>query len=157
MSEPRWLNEREARAWRGYRVMHDLLNLQISRDLARDTGLSWADYSVLAVLSEAPEHRMRLIELAERILWSKSRLSHQLSRMEHRGLVRRETQAPNSRATDAVLTADGLRVIEKAAPHHVDSVRQHFIDQLTDDQIDALGDAAERVVHRLRPLLEDED
>lgn len=156
MSEPRWLNEREARAWRGYRRMRDLLDLQITRDLTRDTGLSWADYTVLVVLSEAPGHRMRLIELAGRILWSKSRLSHQLSRMEHRGLVRREAHAQNSRATDAVLTTDGLRVIERAAPKHVDSVRRHFIDLLTDDQIDALGDATEKVVHRLRTLLEEE-
>jgi DNA-binding MarR family transcriptional regulator len=76
MIQPRWLNEREDRAWRGYRRMRDLLDLQVTRDLTRDTGLSDADYTVLAVLSETPEHRMRLIELAELILWSKSRLSH---------------------------------------------------------------------------------
>lgn len=160
MSEPRWLDEREARAWRGYRRMRDLLDLQISRDLARDTGLSGADYTVLVVLSEAPNHRMRLVDLAERTLWSKSRLSHQLTRMERRGLLRREEceQHPeNSRATDAVLTTDGLRAIGEAAPKHVESVRRHFLDHLTDDQIDALGDGTEQVVRHLRTDPEDGD
>lgn len=156
MNEPRWLDEREARAWRGYVRMRWLLDLRISRDLARDTGLSDADYTVLVVLSESSDHRLRLIELAGRMLWSKSRLSHHLDRMERRGLVRREEHADNSRATDAVLTTDGLRVIDKAAPMHVESVRRHFIDLLTDDQIDALGDATENVIHHLRALREED-
>ncbi len=156
MTEPRWLNKREARAWRGYRRMRDLLELQIGRDLARETGLSAADYTVLVALSESPGYRVRQIELAGLTLWSKSRLSHQLSRMERRGLIRREEQAENSRAVDAVLTSDGLRAIEKAAPEHVESVRRNFIDLLTDDQIDALGDAAETVIHHLGILHEEE-
>jgi DNA-binding MarR family transcriptional regulator len=154
VSEPRWLDEREARAWRGYRKMRDLLDLQISRDLARDTGLSDADYTVLVVLSEAPRRRMRMLELGERILWSNSRLSHQLSRMEQRDLIRREAHARNSRAIDAVLTPRGLRIIKRAAVAHLDSVRRHFIDHLTDDQIDALGDATDKVIQHLRSLPE---
>lgn len=150
MSGPRWLNEQESRAWRGYRRMQDLLDLQITRDLASDTGLSWADYTVLVVLSESPGHRMRQLDLAARTFWSKSRLSHQLSRMEDRGLVRREEQAGNSRAIDAVLTPEGLGVIESAAPKHLDSVRRHFIDLLTEDQVEAIGDAAETIVAHLR-------
>lgn len=156
MSEPRWLDEREARAWRGHRRMSDLLALQIARDLARDTGLSYADYTVLTVLSESPGQRMRLIELAEQVLWSKSRLSHQLSRMEDRGLVRRDAHTENSRATDAVLTTDGWHAIEKAAPAHVASVRRHYIDLLTADQLDALGDVTDTVIAHLRGL-HDED
>lgn len=159
MGEPEWLTEREARAWRGYRQMRLLLDTQIARDLTRETGLSDADYTVLVALSEAPDHRMRLIELARRTLWSKSRLSHQLSRMERRGHVRRDEsdQHPgHARATDAVLTPDGLRLIEDAAPKHLASVRRHLIDQLTDDQIDALGDVADSVVHHLRALPEEE-
>lgn len=140
--------------------MRDLLDLQISRDLARDSGLSDADYTVLVVLSEAPNHRMRLMELADRTLWSKSRLSHQLTRMQQRGLLRREEceqQPRNSRATDAVLTTDGLRVIENAAPKHLESMRRHFIDLLTDHQIDVLGEVTENVVHHLRTLPENGD
>jgi DNA-binding MarR family transcriptional regulator len=150
MGEPSWLNEQESRAWRGYRRMRDLLDLQITRDLANETGLSWADYTVLVVLSESPDRRIRQLDLAARTFWSKSRLSHQLSRMEDRGLVRREEQAGNSRAIDAVLTPEGLDVIEKAAPKHLDSVRRHFIDLLTEEQIEAIGDAAETVVAHIR-------
>ncbi len=156
MGEPRWLDEREARAWRGYRRMTDLLALQIARDLACDAGLSDADYTVLAVLSESPERRLRQIELADRMLWSKSRLSHHLDRMEQRGLVKREQHAGNERAIDAVLTTHGGTVIEQAAPAHVASIRRHFIDLLTDDQIDALGDVTETVVQHLCALLDEE-
>ncbi|PSL01574.1 MarR family transcriptional regulator [Haloactinopolyspora alba] len=129
--------------------MNDLLAAQVIRELARDSGLSDADYTVLVVLSEAPGHRMRSIELTRRTMWSKSRLSHQLTRMEGRGLVRREEPADNARACDAVLTEDGLRRIETAAPAHVESVRRHFIDLLTDDELDMLGAVTERVVAHL--------
>lgn len=149
MSEPRWLAEDEARAWRGYRRMSTLLEARIARELASETGLSAADYTVLVVLSEAPDHRMRQLELARRTLWSNSRLSHQLSRMEQRGQVRREAHADNTRAIDAVLTPAGLRVVRAAAPAHLASVRRHFIDLLTDDQIHALADAAEVVIDHL--------
>jgi DNA-binding MarR family transcriptional regulator len=156
VSEPRWLNEREDRAWRGYIQMRWLLDQRIARDLDRDAGLSEADYMVLAALSEAPEHRSRLIELAGRMLWSKSRLSHQLARMETRGLVRREVRPESSRAIDAVLTGEGLHAIQRAAPNHVASVRRHFIDLLTEEQVDAIGDATEQVIAHLCTLLDEE-
>lgn len=110
----------------------------------------------MLVPSEAPGYRMRQIELAQRTLWSKSRLSHQLSRMEHRGQVRREVHAENSRAIDVVPTAAGLRAIQDAAPRHVESVRRHFIELLTDDQIDDLADIAEAVVRHLGVSFEPE-
>lgn len=153
MGEPRWLDEREERAWRGYRQMRDLLDLQISRDLASNSGLSEADYAVLVVLSEAPNHRIRMTELRDRMLWSKSRLSHQLTRMEGRDLVYRErTRAGSagSAGVEAVLTANGADVIRQAAPGHVESVRRHFIDLLTDEQVDALADATTAIIRHLR-------
>lgn len=150
-----WLTPREARAWRGYMRMRALLDLQIYRDLACDAGLSDADYQVLATLSETDGQQRRLIDLAQRILWSKSRLSHHLDRMASRGLIRREKSPTNSRATVVVLTADGLAAIEEAAPEHVASVRRHFIDLLTEHQIEALGDATETVIDHLSSL-EDE-
>lgn len=152
MGETRWLNGSEDRAWRGYVRMRWLLDLQISRDLARDSGLSEADYTVLTVLSDATDQRLRLIELAERMLWSKSRLTHHIDRMAERGLVRRAAHGRSSRATDAVLTAEGRRRITAAAPLHVASVRRHFIDVLTPDQIDALGAATEAVLRHLREV-----
>lgn len=154
MSEPRWLNECEDRAWRGYRRMRALLDLQLARDLVCDSGLSDADYTVLAVLSESPRQRLRQIVLADRMLWSNSRLSHHLSRMQARGLVRREPHADNPRAIDAALTAEGLRAIEQAAPMHLESVRRHFIDVLTEEQLDVLGDVTETVIDHLRATID---
>jgi DNA-binding MarR family transcriptional regulator len=149
MTDPPWLDERETRAWRGYRRMRALLDLQIIRDLAADAALSDADYDVLSTLSETETHHMRLHELASAILWSNSRLSHHISRMAQRGLVRREEDEASPRACVIGLTEDGLRTIREAAPGHVASVRRHFIDLLTTGQLDALGDLTETVVAHL--------
>jgi DNA-binding MarR family transcriptional regulator len=149
MTDPPWLDEREARAWRGYRRMRALLDLQIIRDLAADAALSDADYDVLSTLSETQTQRMRLHELASAILWSNSRLSHHISRMEQRGLVRREEDTASPRACVIGLTTAGLRTIREAAPEHLASVRRHFIDLLTTAQLDTLGDVAETVVAHL--------
>jgi DNA-binding MarR family transcriptional regulator len=145
----RWLTDAEMRAWLGYRRMFLLLNAAVNRDLARDSGLSEPDYDVLSNLSSAPDHRSRLSELAARMLWSQSRLSHHISRMEQRGLVRREDCESDARGSVIVLTKQGLRTIEKAAPHHVESVRRHIIDALSPEQIKALGDITETVVSHL--------
>lgn len=152
MSGPKWLSEREARAWRGYMRMRALLDLQISRDLAHDSDLSDADYQVLATLSDSADHRYRLIDLAERMLWSRSRLGHHLDRMAARGLIERQQHPTNSRAAVVVLTTHGLCTLEAAAPDHVDSVRRHFIDLLTTEQIDALADATDTVIDHLSGL-----
>lgn len=149
VTEPRWLDEKQARAWRGYRRMRALLDLQITRDLANDSGLSDADYDVLSNLSETSPHRLRLTELATTMLWSKSRLSHHLTRMQQRGLVDREECAGDARGSIIVLTAAGLRAIEEAAPHHVASVRRNMIDLLTDEEIAALDTLTHRVIARL--------
>jgi DNA-binding MarR family transcriptional regulator len=149
VSEPRWLDEREARAWRGYRRMRRLLDLQLNRELLHESGLSEADYDVLSDLSETPQQRMRLTELAELMLWSKSRLSHHITRMQQRGLVRREECPGDARGSLVVLTEQGRRAIEEAAPGHVASVRRHMIDLLTPAEITALGDLSQRVVEHL--------
>lgn len=147
--EPRWLTEAEDRAWRGYRRMRALLDLQISRDLTSDSGLSDADYDVLSNLSETPGRRMRLTELAAHMLWSKSRLSHHLTRMQQRGLVAREECPSDARGAVVVLTDAGWEAIRAAAPPHVESVRRNLVDLLSEDQLAALGDIAETVVRHL--------
>ncbi|WP_326820496.1 MarR family winged helix-turn-helix transcriptional regulator [Streptosporangium sp. NBC_01639] len=149
MTDPRWLDEREFRAWLGYRRMRLLLDAQITRDLGHDSGLSDPDYDVLSALSDALDRRWRLNELAARMLWSKSRLSRHISRMEERGLVTREECATDARGADIVLTDGGLRAIEAAAPRHVESVRRHLIDLLTEEQIATLGDIADTVLAHL--------
>ena len=109
MDEPRWLDEQENRAWRGYRRMRRLLDLELARELMQDAGLSEPDYDVLSDLSETPEQRLRLSELADRMLWSRSRLSHHISRMQQRGLVSREECATDGRGSVVVLTPAGRR------------------------------------------------
>ncbi|WP_219467090.1 MarR family winged helix-turn-helix transcriptional regulator [Nonomuraea rhizosphaerae] len=147
---PRWLDDAEFRAWIGYRRMRLLLDAQVSRDLLRDSGLSAPDYDVLSTLSDAEGHRFRLTGLAERMLWSKSRLSRHISRMEQRGLVTREECEGDGRGAVIVLTEGGRRAIEAAAPDHVESVRRHFVDLLTPEQIDVLGTVSETVLTHLR-------
>jgi DNA-binding MarR family transcriptional regulator len=149
MDDPRWLNDDESRAWRGYRRMRALLDAQVARDLASDSCLSDPDYEVLSNLSETEGHRWRLNKLATRMLWSPSRLSHHIARMEQRGLVRREECASDARGAFVVLTEGGLRAIEAAAPAHVESVRRNFIDLLTHEQIRALDEISSMVVAHL--------
>jgi DNA-binding MarR family transcriptional regulator len=147
--EPRWLAEAEDRAWRGYLRMRTLLHARILRDLTREAGLSGPDYDVLSHVSESPGHRARLGELAERMAWSRSRLSHHLTRMERRGLVTREDCASDGRGAFVVLTEAGFRVIQAAAPGHVASVRRNFIDLLSSEQLDALTGISDTVVGHL--------
>jgi DNA-binding MarR family transcriptional regulator len=148
-AEPRWLDETEDRAWRGYLRMRTLLHARILRDLAREAALSGPDYDVLSHVSEAPGHRARLGELAERMAWSRSRLSHHLTRMERRGLVTREDCPSDGRGAFVVLTDAGLGVIQAAAPGHVASVRRNFIDLLSKDQLEALTRISDTVVGHL--------
>ena len=148
-SLPRWLTDDEQRAWRAYIQLAQLLMRQLDRDL-HPFGLSMHDYEILVELSEAPRNRLRMTELADRTAQSRSRLSHQISRMESRGLVVREGCEGDKRGTFTVLTDHGGQVIREVAPHHVASVRRHFIDQLAADGRTALTDACEPVVDRLR-------
>jgi DNA-binding MarR family transcriptional regulator len=147
---PRWLDEREFRAWIGYRRMRALLDLQISRELAANQGLSEPDYDVLTSLSGAEGRRIRLSEMAERMLWSKSRLSHHVTRMQQRGLVTRKECDSDGRGAFIVLTDEGMATLAAAAPGHVAAVREHLIDLLTPEQIRVLGDVADTVVEHLR-------
>ncbi|WP_214323476.1 MarR family winged helix-turn-helix transcriptional regulator [Nonomuraea sediminis] len=147
--EARWLDDEQQRAWIGYRRMRLLLEAQITRDLAHDSGLSAPDYDVLSALSSTEGRRWRLTSLAQRMLWSKSRLSRHISRMEQRGLVTREECETDGRGAVVVLTEAGLRAIEAAAPDHVESVRRHFIDLLTPEQLQVLATISETVLDRL--------
>lgn len=149
MDAPRWLDAREEKAWRGYRRMRRLLDLELARELMQDAGLSEPDYDVLSDLSETPDQRLRLSELADRMLWSRSRLSHHISRMQQRGLVAREEHPSDGRGSIVVLTPAGRAAIEAAAPGHVAAVRRHLIDFLGPEEIDALGALTQRVVDHL--------
>jgi DNA-binding MarR family transcriptional regulator len=132
------LTDDEQRAWRAYRNTVLTVDTAVARDLTRDTGLSMPDYQVLSALSEAEQHRQRLTELAARMRWSPSRLSHHVSRMQARGLVDRSGCRDDLRGAYIVLSDEGLRVLRAAAPDHVASVRRHLIDLLSAEQLAAL-------------------
>ena len=152
-SPPRWLTDDEQRAWRAYIRLAQLLMRQLDRDL-HPFGLSMHDYEILVELSEAPACRLRMTELADRTAQSRSRLSHQINRMEAKGLVSREGCEGDKRGTFAVLTASGAETITAVAPSHVWSVREHFVDQLGSRDLNTLTDAYEPVLDRLRECRE---
>ena len=129
--------------------MRRTLDARLNRELERQSGLSEPDYDVLSNLSESGDGRMRARELAARLQWSSSRLTHHVGRMERRGLVRREECADDARAAVVVLTDAGQAAIENAAPAHVASVRRHFVDLLTNDQLAALRSISDTVLEHL--------
>jgi DNA-binding MarR family transcriptional regulator len=130
--------------------MRTLLDLEIARDLKRDSGLSEPDYDVLSTLSESPDGSWRAREFAGRLLWSTSRLAHQIRRMEQRGLVQRRGTDEDARGAVVSLTDQGWAALRAAAPPHVESVRRNLIDLLTPAEVQALGEIATKVIDNLR-------
>jgi len=145
----RWLTGEEQQAWRGLLRMTSQLNARMNRQLLQDYGISLADYEVLVALSEAPAGRLRVFEVADALAWEQSRVSHQLARMQRRGLVAREECQSDARGAFVVLTESGRAAIERAAPAHVETVRQLVFDGLTHDQLAALTEITTRVLDRL--------
>ena len=148
-NEPKWLNPREMKAWRSYIIASRRLLEALDSDLDGHD-LSMADYEVLAQLSDAPERRMRMTELAEIAMLSKSRSSHRMKVMEKAGWVRREVCSEDKRGSFAVMTDKGWRAIVKAAPDHVDSVRNRFVNNLTAKDQEELTKIFDRVTRKLR-------
>src|SRR3954453_34904 len=145
----RWLDAEEQRAWRAYMYSWMLLDDRLDRELTRETGISHAYYEILVQLSEAADRQLRMSELAERCLSSRSRLSHAVSRLEERGWVRRQVCAEDGRGQLAILTDEGFAALEQAAPVHVEGVRNHLFDQLSPAQVAAMRDIGETLVRHL--------
>lgn len=139
-----WLSPDEERAWRAFRRMMVGVQADTARDLA-SIGLSEPDYEVLSTLSELPGHTSTLHDQAAKMRWSRSRLSRHASRMEERGLLRRAPDPADGRGCLLVLTEAGLDTLTQAAPVHVASVRRHFMDRLTAEDLAALERAAAKV------------
>jgi DNA-binding MarR family transcriptional regulator len=146
MSEVRWLNEREERAWRSLQLMQMRLNAQLARDLAARSELSYQDYMVLVALTAQPEGRMRLFELGHQLGWEKSRLSHQVTRMADRGLVEKLKCPSDLRGAVVGVSARGRDEISAAAPGHLEAVRRLFVDLLAAEQLDTVAEVCERVL-----------
>ena len=146
--ETKWLEPREDRAWRAFMHAHHQLGVHLNRGL-QESGLSGADYEVLAVLSALEADRMPAHALCIALGWEKSRLSHQVRRMQKDGLISREPNPDDARSTLVCLLPAGRAAIEKAAPGHVEDVRRNFIDLLTPAELDMLTALNERVLHHL--------
>jgi DNA-binding MarR family transcriptional regulator len=149
--ETRWLDPEEQKAWRAWLYSSSLLQDRLDRELTHETGISHAYYEILVALSETPLRAMRMSELADRCLSSRSRLSHAVSRLEERGWVRRQVCAEDGRGQLAVLTDEGFAALEAAAPVHVTGVRSHLFDQLSPQQVENLRDIGETLLRHLDP------
>jgi DNA-binding MarR family transcriptional regulator len=145
----RWLSADEQRTWRAFLgVMRGLLNT-LDRELQRDADMPHAYYEILVRLSEAPDRTLRMSQLAENTLSSRSRISHAVARLEESGWVRREACPDDRRGQWAVLTDEGFAVLAAAAPGHVEGVRSHLFDPLTTEQLAALRDISDTLLDHL--------
>lgn len=146
----RWLDDAEMAAWRSYIVATLLLRQRLHRELADRHEVSLTDYEVLVCLESQADHRMRMSELAMYMGSTKSKLSHQVGRLEDAGLVRRARDPEDKRGVITELTDEGAALLEKAAPTHVEGVREHLIDLLSPAEQATIAAAFERVrVHLL--------
>ncbi|MDH6550286.1 DNA-binding MarR family transcriptional regulator [Streptomyces sp. SAI-208] len=134
----RWLSPDEQRAWRAYIAASLLLEDTIDRQLQQEAGMPHLYYSILANLSETPERRLRMTDLAEGLKITRPRLTYAVARLEKDGLVRRESCQWDKRGSIAVLTDEGMAVLERAAPGHVETVRAALFDRLTPEQVGQL-------------------
>lgn len=147
---PRWLDDEEMRTWRAYVVGKTLLDAALNRDLQEEHQLTLGDYELLVRLSEAPCGQARMSTLAGLVASSKSRISHQIARMEQAGLVRRQECSGDRRGVLASLTCHGWEVLRGAAPTHVRGVRDNLVDLLSDQERLVLAEVFERVMSHLR-------
>jgi DNA-binding MarR family transcriptional regulator len=144
------LSADEQQAWRSFLQAHLLLFAQLDRELTRDAGMPMAYYEILVRLSESPDRRLRMSDLAAFSNQSRSRLTHAVNRLSELGWVAREVCESDRRGAFAVLTDDGWQALVEAAPIHVDGVRRHLFDRLTAEQVTQIGLIGEAVAEPLR-------
>ena len=143
------LSDSQPTAWARYQRMRVRLTGRLNRELVHKTGLSEADFEILSALSESPDESVRALALRCGLEWEKSRLSHQLRRMETRGLITREECAEDSRGSVIRVTDAGRKRVAEARLHYDQAVRRYVTDVLTAEQMEALGTIAETVLNRL--------
>src|SRR3954447_24788129 len=143
------LSDPQTAAWASYQRMRTRLTGRLNRELARTTGLSEADFEILMALTEGQDESVRALALRCGLEWEKSRLSHQLRRMEERGLVTREECAEDNRGSVVRVTGAGRKLAAEARYHYEQAVRRYVTDVLTTDQLEALGAIAESVLAQL--------
>jgi DNA-binding MarR family transcriptional regulator len=143
------LNQSQQRAWRAFLVGYTLLSDRLDDELRDTFGIGINEYEVLVRLSESEGHRMRMSTLAEAMSFSRSRITHTITRMEVSGLVHRGAATEDGRGIVAQLTDKGYALLVEAAPVHVTGVRHHMVDLASDDDFAALGRVMDAVVDRL--------
>ncbi|RLP85935.1 MULTISPECIES: MarR family winged helix-turn-helix transcriptional regulator [unclassified Micromonospora] len=146
----RWLDSDEQRTWRAFLTASRALMDTLDRELQRDASMPHAYYEILVRLSEAPDRRLRMSDLAEATGSSRSRLSHAVARLEAAGWVHREECATDRRGQVALLTDAGFATLAAAAPGHVEGVRRHLFDALSPAQVDQLRRISETLAEHLR-------
>ena len=154
---PAVITDEEWDVWRAFNRMRVQLDRALAARLDENAGLSSADYVVLFVLFEAPDRRLRAARIAALIAWEKSRLSHQLTRMEQRGLVQRTDCEDDLRGKWVVLTHEGRRAVLKAMRDHNRAIREYVLDVLDDEELAALRRVSERVLSAIDPEICHED
>ena len=154
-SETPWLSAEEEHLWRGWTQLNNELSAALQRELQDDAQLSVSDYEVLVHLTDSPEGRMRVSDLARLLQWERSRVSHHLTRMERRGLVERSECAEDGRGAFIGVTAAGRAAIEQAAPGHVAAVRRLVFDALDAKDVAALSTVFDKMLAGLRETADD--
>jgi DNA-binding MarR family transcriptional regulator len=145
----RWLTAEEQRVWRRWMTLNAQLSATLQRELQDDAGLSTQDYEVLVHLTDSPEGRMRVTDLARLMQWERSRVSHHVTRMERRRLVQRVECAEDGRGAFVVITPQGRAAIEQAAPGHVNTVRRLVFDVLSPEEVDSFGAIIDKALAQL--------
>lgn len=147
--EAPWLSAEDERLWRRWLRLNALLPGALHHELQTDAGLSLPDFDVLVQLTDSPEGRVRVNDLARALNWERSRVSHHVTRMERRGLVQRQECRDDGRGAFVVLTEDGRAAIESAAPAHVRTVRSLVFDALTPTETEVMATVVDKVLERL--------
>ena len=148
-SDVRWLTAQEERVWRRWLTLNARLSGTLQRELQNDAGLSMSDYEVLVHLTDSPEGRVRVTDLARLLQWERSRVSHHVTRMERRRLVQRVECADDGRGAFIVITPQGRAAIEQAAPGHVNTVRRLVFDALSPEEVNAFATIIEKALTQL--------
>jgi DNA-binding MarR family transcriptional regulator len=148
-SDVQWLTAQEQRVWRRWLTLNARLSAALHKELQDDAGLSMPDFEVLVHLTDSPEGRIRVTDLARLLQWERSRVSHHVTRMERRRLVQRVECAEDGRGAFIVITPQGRAAIEQAAPGHVKAVRRIVFDALSPEDLDAFATVIEKALTQL--------
>lgn len=151
------LTEQELATWRAFALMRRQLDLTLERRLQADAGISTAEFAILASLQQEPTRRLRAGRIGDLIGWEKSRVSHQLSRMEQRGLVTREECGDDARGVWIVQTPDGSRAVLAALRDHTEAIREYFFDLITEEEQELLHSISRRVLDTINPPICDDE